>query len=225
VHGSSRLAASLASTLAASGVGRVQLVQAGDVRAADACPGGLTPADEGRRAAVASNDAVRRAAPEVDTTAIPRDRVADLVILTEPGPVDPTVHASLHLDGLAHLLVAVDGAQAVIGPLVVPGVTSCLRCADLHRADRDPAWPLLAVQLSSQPSRRAASEVSVCVATAGFGAVQALAYLDRGEPTVIDATLEWQLPDWRLRRRSWPVHHRCDCGARRNPVAHGRMAE
>ena len=31
--------------------------------------------------------------------------------------------------------------------LVIPGVTSCLGCADLHRTDRDAAWPVLAVQL------------------------------------------------------------------------------
>ena len=32
-------------------------------------------------------------------------------------------------------------------PLVIPGVTSCLRCADLHRSDRDAAWPAVAAQL------------------------------------------------------------------------------
>jgi nicotinamidase-related amidase len=35
----------------------------------------------------------------------------------------------------------------LVGPLVIPGVTSCLRCADLHRSDRDAAWPALAAQL------------------------------------------------------------------------------
>ena len=33
------------------------------------------------------------------------------------------------------------------GPLVIPGVTSCLACADLHRSDRDAAWPAIAAQL------------------------------------------------------------------------------
>jgi hypothetical protein len=41
-------------------------------------------------------------------------------------------------DGLPHLVVrAVDG-QVVLGPLVVPGSTACLRCVDEHRADEDP---------------------------------------------------------------------------------------
>ena len=35
----------------------------------------------------------------------------------------------------------------LIGPLVLPGATSCLNCADLHRSDRDASWPALAAQL------------------------------------------------------------------------------
>jgi hypothetical protein len=213
VHGTSRLATSVAATMAAAGIGWVQLVHGGDVRAADACPGGLAPADEGRRFGIAAVDAIRRAAPDVDTTPIPADRVADLVVLTDPAPVDSTVRSSLHLDSAAHLVARVEGNRGVIGPLVLPGVTSCLRCADLHRTDRDPAWPAMAVQLAGKPRHRAASDVALCVAAAGVTASQALAYLDRQQPATIEGTLEWHLPDWRLRRRSWSVHHRCDCGA------------
>jgi hypothetical protein len=223
VHGTARLAASVAATLAAAGIGWVQLVHGGDVVAGDACPGGLTPADEGRRFGIAAADAVRRAAPDVDTTPIPADRQPDLVVLTDPDPVDPTVSASLHLDGLAHLAACVRGAHAVIGPLVVPGVTSCLRCADLHRTDRDPSWPSFAVQLSGLPRQRAAADVSLCVAAAGLAASQALAYLDRQLPATFDGTLEWQLPDWRLRRRTWPAHPGCECAAATAGTKHGRI--
>ena len=38
-------------------------------------------------------------------------------------------------------------ATGLVGPLVIPGVTSCLGCADLHRSDRDAAWPAVAAQL------------------------------------------------------------------------------
>ena len=46
---------------------------------------------------------------------------------------------------------------------------------------------------------------------AGVAALQALAFLDGGDPAVLDGTLELRLPDWRLRRRSWPPHPDCDC--------------
>ena len=201
VHGSSRITMTIASTLASAGVGWVQLVHGGEVSAGEACPGGLTPADEGSRFAVAGVQALQRCSPTVHTSPMPPGRRADLVILTDPLPVEPTVRAGLHLDGVAHLPTVVDGSHAVVGPLVLPGVTSCLRCADLHRCERDPAWPALAIQLAGRPRRRATSDVTLCVAAAGLTAGQALAYLDGGRPEILNGTLEWQLPDWRLRRR------------------------
>ncbi|HET6209550.1 MAG TPA: hypothetical protein VFD94_04165 [Jatrophihabitans sp.] len=224
VHGNSRITTTVASTLASAGVGWVQLVPAGEVSAGESCPGGLAPADEGDRFAVAGVQAMLRNTPSVRSDPLPASRPADLVILTDPAPVEPSIRASLHLDGVAHLPASVDGSRAVIGPLVLPGVTSCLRCADLHRCERDPAWPRLAIQLAGRPRRRATSDVSLCVATAGLTAGQALAYLDRGEPETLNATLEWQLPDWQLRRRRWISHHDCDCGAATRPAKDGRMA-
>ncbi len=94
---------------------------------------------------------------------------------------------------------------------MLPGLTSCLRCADLHRLDRDPAWDALAVQLSITPRHRLASEVALATVVGGLAAVQALEFLDGGRPASVEASLEMQLPDWRLRRRSWPVHPDCDC--------------
>jgi hypothetical protein len=95
---------------------------------------------------------------------------------------------------------------------VIPGLTSCLRCADLHRIDRDPAWPALAVQLSVRRRRAAPADVALATAIGGVAALQALAFLDGGDPATIDGTLEMHLPDWRIRRRSWPTHPDCDCG-------------
>jgi hypothetical protein len=213
VHGTSRLATSVASTFAAAGVGWIQLVHDGEVSAADACPGGVTAADEGRRFAVAAEEAVRRYGPDVETSPIPPERSTDLVVLTDPAPVDPALRSALHQDRVPHLRATVDGQRATVGPLVLPGRSSCLQCADLHRTDRDPAWPALAVQLAARPRRRISSDVALCVATVGVAVGQALAFLDRQRPATIGASLEWQLPDWRLRRRSWPAHHICDCGA------------
>jgi hypothetical protein len=149
----------------------------------------------------------------VETGPIPPERAADLVVLTDPAPVDPSLRSALHHDGVPHLRATVDGEQATVGPLVIPGRTSCLQCADLHRTDRDPAWPALAVQLAARPRRRVSSDVALCVATVGVAVGQALAHLDRQRPSTLGASLEWQLPDWRLRRRNWPAHHGCDCGA------------
>jgi len=223
VHGTSRITVTIAAGLANAGVGHVQLVDGGDVAAADACPGGLTPGDEGTRFGISGATAIRRSAPDVATAPLGRAHPPDLVILTDPGPVDPSVRESLHLDGIVHLSSTVLGSGAVVGPLVIPGRTSCLRCADLHRAERDPCWPAFAIQLTRKRRRRVASEAALCVAAAGVTVGQALQHLDGHRPETVDGTMEWRLPDWRLRRRTWPPHHGCGCGAASWSGRDGRM--
>ena len=73
------------------------------------------------------------------------------------------------------------------GPLVLPGRTSCLRCADLTRRDADPQWPMVLAQLSRL--RLDLPEVLTGWA-ASVAAAQALAFLGGEQPETAGATLE-----------------------------------
>lgn len=216
VYGSGRAAPHLAALLAAAGVGRVHCSASGSVRLVHTVPGGIAPCDEGVDLTVAADSAVRRAAPEADTTPLAGDERPDLTILAVDAPIDEDRRAGLHAVGAAHLAVSLGTDYGVIGPLVLPGLTSCLRCADLHRRDRDPAWSALAVQLTVHRRHGPTSDVAVSTVVVGAAALQALTFLDGGEPACIDGTLELRLPDWRLRRRSWPAHPDCDCAPTAN---------
>ena len=212
VHGTGRLAPLIAALSAAAGIGRVHAPDSADVLMSDALPGGLRPEDEGQRTAAAVAEAIRRARPGASPGADP-GQVADLVIAAEGHPVRPHLRAVLHADRGPHLIAGVWGSSGVIGPLIVPGRTSCLGCADLHRSDRDPAWPALAPQLTGPPARPIPSEIAVCALTAAIAAVQAIAFLDGERPATLDGTLEFRLPDWRVRRRHWSRHGQCTCAA------------
>jgi hypothetical protein len=211
VQGRSRVAAHLAAVLAAAGVGRVHCTAAGVTKLQYAGPGGVLIADEGFALAAAAEAAILRAAPGADTTPLPIDEPADLIVLAVDEPVSDDRIAALHAAGTAYLTVALDVDHGVVGPLVVPGLTGCLRCADLHRRDRDPAWSALAVQLTVGRRYGPSSDVVVATTIAGVAAQQALTFLDGGEPGCIDGTIELRPPDWRLRRRSWPPHAECGC--------------
>lgn len=211
VSGRSRVAAHLAAVLAAAGVGRVHFGGDGVAKLSDAAPGGVAAADEGQPLAAAAQTAIKRAAPETDTTPLAVGDRPDLTVLAVDGPVPDERLSALHATDAPYLAVVLGIDHGVVGPLVLPGLTSCVHCADLHRGDRDPAWSALAVQLTIGRRHGPASAVSVATVIAGVAAQQALAFLDGEEPACIDGTIELHLPDWRVRRRSWAPHPECGC--------------
>jgi hypothetical protein len=214
VHGAGRVGVSLATLLGAAGVGRVHVADRGPVRPGDVAPAGFAAADVDRSRSAAAADALRRAAPEVQSDAPPPGRRPDLVVIASTDPVDTSLRTALVRGRVPHLVAGVRETTAVVGPLVLPGRTGCLRCGDLHRVDRDPAWPVVAAQLVGVRRRREEPcDVALATLAAGLAALQVLAHLDGRPVAAIGASLELGLTDWRLRRRTWPGHPRCDCGA------------
>ncbi len=137
----------------------------------------------------------------------------DLAILT--GRHLPELQADLMRDKTAHLVASASEAIGVVGPLVIPGRTACLRCLDLFRTDRDPAWPLILAQLAGRPPSPVACDAPLAAAVAAQAASQALAFIDSASSAgaVANATLELVLPGWQWRRRTWPPHPGCTCGS------------
>jgi hypothetical protein len=211
VTGTSRLVAHVGAVLAAAGVGRVHCAVDGMTRLFHTTVGGVGPNDEGQPLSQACEAALRRAAPTVDTAPFSLERPADLTVLATEAPVPDERMDALQAAGVPYLAAVLGLDSGTIGPLVLPGVSGCLRCADLHRSDRDPAWPALAAQLGLGRRHGPASDVAVATVVAGVLAAQALEFLDGGQPVTIDGTIEFRLPDWRLRRRTWGRHPCCDC--------------
>ena len=213
VRGAGRVGAPLAALLAAAGVGCVLVRDGFRTRLEDLSVGGLLAADVGRPRDLALADRFgpgRAPGPP------------DLVVLVggqehEGGPgssagCDTAGTAALLLaDGTPHLLVDVAGRTGIVGPLVLPGLAACARCLDLTRSDLDPGWPALSAQLTG-PSRAApACDGVLAVAVAAHAALQVLQHLAGQPAAAVGGTLELELPDWRWRRRSWPVHPACSC--------------
>jgi len=211
VHGAGRIGACVASFLAASGVGHVSCADPEPAEPEDLAPAGLVLADLGAPRQEGAARAVERAAPEVRT----RDDggVPDLVILTCPALPDLT--GQLIRDGVRHLAVQAGEAIGVVGPLVRPGGSACLTCVDLHKTEADPQWPKVLAQATFARLRPQACDTVLAAMTATLAAAQALAYLDRPGtvPVTADGTLELVLPHWQWRRRTWPPHPACGCGA------------
>jgi len=214
VHGAGRVGACVATFLAASGVAWVSCLDAGLAEPAEVAPAGVGAADVGTGRAVAVARAVHRVAPEVRTADDARRR-PDLAVLT--GRPDPVLLAALVRDRVPHLVVHAEEAIGVVGPLVLPGRSACVRCLDLSKAARDPAWPRILAQAGGDcgsPAGPQACDTVLAAATAALAAAQALTLIDRAcEPATANATLEVVLPGWQWQRRGWPAHPACTCGA------------
>jgi bacteriocin biosynthesis cyclodehydratase domain-containing protein len=215
VHGSGRIAVAVATLLAASGVGWVHTVADGVVQPEETGSGYLDE-DIGHARAEAAERAVRRIASTTRTTRPdPRQR-PDLVLITDATVADPRLSTALAAIGVPHLLVHAAEGTGVVGPLVVPGRTSCLRCVDLHNTDTDPCWPALAAQLAAHPQP---TDLASAQATAAFAAGQALRFLhgSSGEADlpVWGAAMEIDVFTGGCTRVEWRPHERCPCGVAR----------
>ncbi len=212
VIGSGRVAVAVATALAAAGVGHLGLHSSGTVTAADLGTG-YVPGDLGRARAAAAADAVRRAAPDVSFAT---RRQPDLIVLCDVVVPEPAMVAELHETGIAHLISYAHEGTAMVGPLVCPGRSSCLRCAELHRAEVDLAWPKLAAQLVGLVATAGLACTQLAAAFTVEQVLAALAGPAAGIPVppTWGAALELDPVRGILRRHPRPTHPRCGCGAR-----------
>lgn len=221
VTGYSRLAVPIAAALAEAGVGHVDPALSGRTRLDDAVLGGLLPADTNRPRGLAAAEAVTRTAPAAHVGPL-RDGTATFAVqVGAPRPAGLAASA-YGRRRIPHLAVDVRDGVAIVGPLVPPAGSPCLGCLDLHRRDRDPAWPALAAQLSTGPDAPPPCSVATLLTAVGYAVDEVLTYLDGRPPQTVGTTIEIAGPG-RERRRTWAPHPVCDCGRRRsNPLRDGR---
>lgn len=214
VRGAGRVGASIVTLLAAASVGALLVDDPAATTPADTAPAGAASADVGLRRQDAALRAARRVAPSVHSSLPRRRREADVVVLAPTGLVAPDLPDRLLRRGVVHLFAGVCDGTGVVGPMVLPGRSSCRRCHDLHRADRDPAWPSVVAQLIGNARQlETPCDVVLATAVAAHASMQVLALLDGNpEPPAVNGTIEISQTDGRVRRRSWSVHPLCGCG-------------
>ena len=238
VHGTGQVGSGIASLLTASGVGRVVSVGPAAARppapaaepdewppprtvlagTSGKAPGETSRETPGRTSRRAPGRTSRRAPGGTPPTTLSRGgKLPDLAVLA--GNHDLEIASALVRERVPHLAASAGEAIGVVGPLVVPGQSACLRCLDLARTDRDPAWPLILAQLAGQQPDPIACDALLAAAVAAQASAQALAFIDRPAEAgaALNGTLELVLPAWQWRRRTWPPHRDCDCGGRYAP--------
>ena len=208
VVGAGRAGAAVALLLAAAGVGRLELVDDELVGPADLTPYGYRSEHVGqpRPAALRTLVAVANPATTVARTA----RHADVVVLVPPTcEPDRDEVAALIRAGLPHLLVRSGEYGGGVGPFVLPGESACVRCTDLHRADRDGDWPMLLAQLTVTPAP--VPDTVLAIQLGALAAAQVLHWLAGETPATAAGTVETDLAGGLGQVRTWPPHPCCGC--------------
>lgn len=138
----------------------------------------------------------------------------DLVVLTAMGAICADEGEPWLRLGIPHLPLVVQGHRVQVGPLITGCGGPCLSCLDLHRRDRDAAWPALLSQLAARgpflPSAPVTLESTLQAMTIGVAAMIVHTCLD-GQPVSNDLSLDLSLPWPTIQNRRWLSHPMCDC--------------
>ncbi|MEU7870133.1 hypothetical protein [Dactylosporangium sp. NPDC049140] len=221
VAGDGPLVAPLAAALAGAGVGHVEPVVEGRATAADVAVGGLARDDVAASRFLATSTAIARHAPWVRMTPGREDGI-DFVVRVGDRRLDALDRRGVRVHLLPRLEVRVRLGTVIVGPLVRPSRSPCRGCLELHRQDRDPAWPALAAQLATAPPGIGEPcSLTTAMAGAAFAADEVLSYLDGIALRTEAAIVEIPRPG-EIRRREWTAHPRCDCRRRRRTGSKGQ---
>ncbi|MFJ7619988.1 hypothetical protein G8767_07505 [Rhodococcus sp. IC4_135] len=175
--------------------------------------------DAVERALVTGGVSTRRSRGYRNTDVV-RSWNEQLVVLADDVVTDPRLVSDLVRCGLPHLSVRIRDGNGVVGPLVLPGRSSCLRCADIIRSELDPHWLHLSAQLlgSAGHAESAMIHASVALALAEIDATLGALDLPGVEdlPSAataasLSSTLEIALRPYRITTRRWPRQISCSC--------------
>ena len=219
ISGDGPLLVGVAAGLAAAGMSR--LFVAGDGVVGRDEPIGFDRVHVGRPRAEVARDIARANASAGATVRVGTpNQPPDLAILVDLLRPDPDRHPMLPLRNVPLLIAQVCDGIGTVGPLVLPGRSSCPRCMDLHGAAADDNWPVVAAGLTG---RIGSASPATTTATAALTVEQALLALDSvttpgPPPPTLDAVLELDIRHAELRQRPAPPHPDCLCGA--SHIAH-----
>jgi hypothetical protein len=140
----------------------------------------------------------------------------DLAIIAVEGEAARDLGDECLRADVPHLVAATRDGCGVVGPLVLPGRTACLRCIDTERSAVDAAWPAILAQLprplsSTTDSLVRAVSAVLEAAVAALTVRDALAHLADEPALTHNATVRIGADVSGLHRRRWSLQSQCGC--------------
>ncbi len=134
-------------------------------------------------------------------------------VVLAAGEVSRERFDALAAEGTPALPIAVIDGAVRVGPLVVRGLTACLRCVDAHLAGDDPRWPLLVEQYVGPDARYGAEPLcdpAVRDLALAWASADVVRWFDGAAPRTWSQTW-WFGAATELAGQSWNRHPHCGC--------------
>lgn len=136
----------------------------------------------------------------------------DLVILTDNPWQSPEIATEYLNRGIAHLTIQSKISEVVVGPLVIPGKTGCLNCADQHLQNVDKSWKVMR-KLIGQHQHDGTDWLLLNLATS-FASAQLVSAIGMGDLMkcdLINKRWRFRLPGPSIEMNPQPINMFCSC--------------
>lgn len=154
--------------LAASGIGSVFTADQKAVLPQDTLDLGYPISEQGNQRARVAKRLIPSTRVELHSRVSSSYEKADVAVLIATDVLPPRVYSQWMNRDVPHLAVIFSEAGVMVSHLVLPGITPCLACVEIHKLEQDPHWAKTAPQLAHLERDLADSSLSL------FGASVAL---------------------------------------------------
>lgn len=110
--------------------------------------------------------------------------LCDLAVLISNDVVEPESYQTWMSRDVPHISICYTEAGVEISPIVIPGLTACLACVELHRISSNANWVSIATQLSNLD--RDLADSAMMLFASGVVMNKVLNYLDK-HPQSVDS--------------------------------------
>jgi len=157
-------------------------------------------------------DQIRALLSEEQLTAAKAPDDATVVVLGADGEPSRAAADEALRRGVPYLCVGIRELVGLVGPFVVPGRTSCLRCVDLSRSDLDPCWRIVVDSMEVRPPREPSRTPSLVATVAGYAASEIVLWTSGSLPSSCDHVVEIPHGLGAVQTVGYPPHPQCGCG-------------
>lgn len=191
--------------LAQQQIGRIKLEKLEEFATADLPPWLIS-------SAIDISNLLQQASAKIKLTQPPGTPAPDLIIIADEPWLDPAITRSYLNRGIPHLYIAPTVSQVAVGPLVLPGQTSCLNCAEQIISNVDRSWPTMRNLIG--PNQVDQTDWALLQLSVSFAATAIISGISSGSwdnSPLLNQQWRFRLPGPRIEVHPQPASMFCEC--------------